>query len=471
MVLRVYNTASHQKEEFTPLNGKSVGIYVCGVTPYDFNHVGHARSAINFDVIRRYLEFEGYTVRFVLNFTDVDDKIIKRAQESGDPSKVKEIAERYIKDYLDGMAALGNKPADVYPRVSEHIPDIIALVERLLTRGMAYVVEGDVYYDISKFPEYGKLSRQDMTQIVSGMRIAIDEKKRKPEDFALWKAAKPGEPSWASPWGEGRPGWHIECSAMSMRYLGETLDIHGGGADLIFPHHENEIAQSEGATGKPFVRYWMHNGMINVRGEKMAKSTGNFVTTRDMLSRYPGETIRFFVLSSHYRSPVDFDEVMLEAAQTNLQRVYNCISELRSLLRKTTVGQSAPADVTALASIENAHKRFMEAMDDDFNTPLAIATIFELTKGANLYLASPAPRRQVIDKFLAEMLGLGSILNLLQSSQEVEMTPEIKALLKEREKARKEKNYRLSDEIRSRLLGMGVVVEDRGDDTVSLKKA
>ena len=471
MTLKVYNTASHQKEEFVPLKRNTVSIYVCGVTPYNFNHVGHSRSAIDFDVVRRYLEFKGYSVKYVLNFTDVDDKIIKRAQEEGGASKTKEIAERYIKDYLDGIATLGNKPADVYPRVSEHIPEIIALVEKLIKNGKAYVVEGDVYYDISKFPEYGKLSGLKREQIVAGARISVDERKRSPEDFALWKAAKPDEPSWPSPWGKGRPGWHIECSAMSMKYLGETLDIHGGGSDLIFPHHENEIAQSEGATGKQFVRYWMHNGMINVHGNKMSKSTGNFITTRDMLNKYPGETIRFFVLSSHYRSPVDFDETMLGIAQKSLQKVYNCISELRSPLLKAAEGPQNGEDEAALEAIANARGQFIAAMDDDFNTPLAIAAIFELVKGANFYLASAKANKQVTDKFLAEILELGGILNLFQASPDVDVTPEIKALLEERERARKERNYELSDKIRDRLLKMGIVVEDRNGDEVRLKKA
>jgi len=471
MPLKVYNTASHQKEEFVPLNGRHVGMYVCGVTPYNFNHVGHSRSAIDFDVVRRYLEFKDYEVKYLLNFTDVDDKIINRAREEGGPSKTKEIAERYIKDYLEGMESLGNKHADMYPRVSEHIPEIIALVEKLIANGKAYVVGGDVYYDLSKFPDYGKLSRINRDQIIAGARIAVDEKKRNPEDFALWKAAKPDEPSWESPWGRGRPGWHIECSAMSMKYLGETLDIHGGGSDLIFPHHENEIAQSEGATGKQFVRYWMHNAMVNVNGNKMSKSLGNFTTTRDMLNKYPGETIRFFVLSSHYRSPVDFDERMLDSAQKSLQKVYNCISELRSPLLKAAEGQPTPEDAAALESIRLAHDQFIAAMDDDFNTPLAIASIFELTKGANFYLASPKPNREITDKFLAELLGLGKILNLFQANQDVEVTPEIRALLEERERARSEKNYARSDEIRKKLLGMGIVLEDRGGGEINLKRA
>jgi len=323
MALRVYNTMTQKKEEFIPLHKGRIGMYACGVTVYDLCHIGHARSAMVFDVIYRYLQYKGYEVTYVRNFTDVDDKIIKRAQEAG--VSTEEIAARYIQEFYIDMGALGMLKPTMEPKATEHIPEMIAQVERLLEKGLAYQVEGDVYYAVEKFPEYGKLSKRTLDEMQAGARVEVDERKRNPLDFALWKAAKPGEPSWASPWGKGRPGWHIECSAMSQRYLGDTLDIHGGGKDLIFPHHENEIAQAEGATGRPFVRFWLHNGFVNIAKEKMSKSLGNFLTIKEILKEYHPEVVRFFLLSRHYRSPVDFSSQGMEEARQNLARFYQVL--------------------------------------------------------------------------------------------------------------------------------------------------
>lgn len=325
----IYNTLTRRKEEFVPINGNKVNIYTCGPTVYDFFHVGNARVFITFDMVRNYLKFRGYDVTFVQNFTDIDDKMIKRANE--EDITVKELGERFIAEYFKDADALGIQRADVHPRATEHINDIINLIEILIDKGYAYVVDGDVYYEARKFKEYGKLSRQNVDELEAGARIEPGEKKRDPMDFALWKAQKPGEPAWDSPWGKGRPGWHIECSVMAMRYLGETIDIHGGGPDLIFPHHENEIAQSEAATGKPFAKYFMHVGYLNINNQKMSKSLGNFFTVRDILKKYDPEVLRFFMLSSHYRSPINFSEDLMQQAKNSLERLYNALYSMEHL--------------------------------------------------------------------------------------------------------------------------------------------
>ena len=488
MALRVYNTLTREKEEFHPLHGKKVGMYVCGVTPYDFCHLGHARAYVTFDMVRRYLEFSGYDVRHVQNFTDVDDKIINKARKEGDPLKATKLSAKFIEEYYKDFDALGVKRADVFPKVSEHMGEIVELVKRLIEKGVAYEVDGDVFYDVSKFPGYGKLSKQPMDQIKAGARIEVDERKRNPVDFALWKKAKPDEPCWESPWGKGRPGWHIECSAMSMKYLGETFDIHGGGMDLIFPHHENEIAQSEGATGKQFVKYWIHNGFITVDQEKMSKSLGNFFTIRDVMKEYPPETIRFFLLSTHYRSPIDFSDSLLTNAQNTLAKLHNTIDNLEAAARNATSGKLDEAEKAVLDDTGSDKEKFISAMDDDFNTPLAISAVFEIAKRANQYLmgkdrvarSATGPlaegeleqKKEVLQAMLAELNELGGVLNLYRTAAKGGLSDEeIEKLVNERQEARERKDFKRSDELRAKLKELGVILEDQKDGTVRWKRA
>ena len=386
MSLRVYNTLSGKKEEFRPVNEGRVGIYICGPTVYDSAHLGHARAAVVFDVIVRYLRYRGVNVNYVRNITDVDDKIIKRANEEGVAPK--EISERYTREYEEDMASLGVLPPDVAPKVTEHIQDIQDLVRRLVDQGRAYIVDGDVYFAIEQFPGYGKLSKRDKEMMIAGARVEVDPKKHDPLDFALWKAAKPGEPSWPSPWGEGRPGWHIECSAMSMRYLGDTLDIHGGGKDLIFPHHENEIAQSEGATGRPFARYWLHNGFVNINAEKMSKSLGNILTIRNMVSNYHPEVIRHFLLSAHYRSPLDYNDDALAESERSLERFYSSMRDAETLSggersSRRWRDKQVKGERSGIKGELHLRERFIEVMDDDFNTAAAIGHVFETVREIN----------------------------------------------------------------------------------------
>ena len=474
MVLRVYNTLSREKEEFKPLSGKKVGMYVCGVTPYDFCHLGHARAYVTFDLIRRWIESSGFEVKHVQNFTDVDDKIINKARKEGDPLKATTISARFIEEYYKDMDELGVRRAQIFPKVSEHIPEIIALVEKLISKGVAYELEGDVYYDVSKFPTYGKLSKLDREQIKAGARVEVDARKRSPEDFALWKKAKPDEPYWESPWGKGRPGWHIECSAMSMKYLGECLDLHGGGMDLIFPHHENEIAQSEGATGKQFVKYWLHNGFITVDQEKMSKSLGNFFTIRDILKKYPAEAVRFFLLSTHYRSPIDFSDSMLANAVNSLKKLHNCVENLGDAVKKAHSGAMTEAEKAMVDGIKSDREKFVEAMDDDFNTPLAIAAVFELAKNANTHMMADKPNKAVLEAYLKEINELGSVLNLFRAAVKKEgglPDEEVEKLVGERQAARKAKDFKKSDEVRDKLKALGIVLEDQKDGTVRWKKS
>ena len=389
MGLQVYNTLSGQKEPFVPLTPGKVAMYVCGVTVYDYCHIGHARSAMVFDVIRNYLEYKGYEVVFVKNFTDVDDKIIKRAQQEG--LSTREIAEKYIQAHNEDMGRLGIRQADIEPKATEHIADMLHVVKTLVEKGVAYPVDGDVYFSVKKFPGYGKLSGRNVDDMRSGARIEIDERKQDPLDFALWKASKPGEPSWESPWGPGRPGWHIECSAMSSKYLGETFDIHGGGKDLIFPHHENEIAQSEAFSGKPFVKYWLHNGFLSINQEKMSKSLGNFFTIREVLEKFSPETIRLLMLSTHYRSPLDYSDKRLEESAAALKRFYNTfhdVHELQSFVQPGTVlTQIGVEKLTRVAELskqlEHLTQKFEDAMDDDFNTAAALGILFDMLKATN----------------------------------------------------------------------------------------
>ena len=455
--MQIYNSATRKKEEFIPLHEGKVGIYACGPTVYDYFHIGNARPFITFDVLRRYFEHRGYEVTFVQNFTDIDDKMIKRANKEG--ITVKELGDRFIQEYYQDAKALGIRPATVHPRATEHIGEIIHLVKTLEDKGYAYEVDGDVYFDTKKDMGYGKLSGQNLDDLEAGARIDVDEVKKNPADFALWKAQKPGEPAWNSPWGMGRPGWHIECSAMSMKYLGETFDIHCGGKDLLFPHHENEVAQSECATGKPFARYWMHNGFINIDNEKMSKSLGNFFTVRDIVKEYDPEDIRMFMLSAHYRSPINFSRDMVAQAHASLQRLYTARENLL-FLKKNAPDKALTADEEALlARVKEYADRFDAAMDDDLNTADALGAIFEIVKDANVSLNQQSGKA-VVEGVLKTLLELTGVLGLLMKAAEEGLPAEIQQMADERAQARKEKNWKRSDELRDALAAAGYLVKD-----------
>ena len=487
MALRVYNTLSGGKEEFRPLVPGKVGMYVCGVTVYDYCHIGHARANIVFDIVYRYLKFSGYEVNYVRNYTDVDDKIINRANERGIDSQA--LAEEFIHAFDEDMAALGLDLPTCQPKATEHIPQIIAIVERLIERGMAYPSGGDVYFSVEKFPGYLKLSKRNLDEMRAGARIAPGEQKRNPMDFALWKAAKPGEPFWDSPWGPGRPGWHIECSAMSMQYLGESFDIHGGGKDLVFPHHENEIAQSEGASGKPFVKYWLHNGFVNVNQEKMSKSLGNFFTIRDILQKYDAEVVRFFILSAHYRSPIDFSDQNLEDAKAGLSRFYEALKAADETLSapatSATSGGEVPAELREILDrVTTAEERFREAMDDDFNTALAIGHLFDLVRGLNRIVAEKSLQespvlRNGLREGREQLRRLGGVLGLFESEPVAWLEKQksaglkagglsaeaIEALIVERRQARANRDFARADQIRDELDAQGIMLLDSKEGT------
>ena len=454
----IYNTLTRRKEEFVPLNGNKVNIYTCGPTVYDFFHVGNARVFITFDMVRNYLKFRGYDVKFVQNFTDIDDKMIKRANEEN--ITVKELGERFIDEYFKDADALGIQRADVHPKATEHINDIIELIKLLIDKGYAYEVDGDVYYAARNFKEYGKLSQQKLDELEAGARIEPGEKKKDPMDFALWKAQKPGEPAWDSPWGKGRPGWHIECSVMAMKYLGETIDIHGGGPDLIFPHHENEIAQSEAATGKPFARYFMHVGYLNIDNQKMSKSLGNFFTVRDILKKYDPEVLRFFMLSSHYRSPINFSEDLMGQAKNSLERLYNALYSMEHLEKVAEDKDIAEDDRAYLDKLKRYEQEFVEAMDDDFNTADAIASLFNIVREHNMKVDEKSPRRLVTET-KGMLLNLGSVLGFFRNFKEKTLLDEeIEEKIRQRQEARKNKNYALADKIRDELKAQGIILED-----------
>ena len=455
--MQIYNSQTRKKEEFVPLHPGKVGIYACGPTVYDYFHIGNARPFITFDVLRRYFEHRGYEVTFVQNFTDIDDKMIRRANQEG--ITVKELGDRFIQEYYKDAGALGIRPATVHPRATEHIQEIIHLVKTLQDKGYAYEVNGDVYFDTKKDAGYGKLSGQNLDDLEAGARIDVDDGKKNPADFALWKAQKPGEPAWESPWGMGRPGWHIECSAMSMKYLGETFDIHAGGKDLLFPHHENEVAQSECATGKPFARYWMHNGFINIDNEKMSKSLGNFFTVRDILKEYNPEDVRMFMLSAHYRSPVNFSRDMVAQAHASLQRLYTARENLL-FLKKNAPDKALTAEEEALLGrVKESADRFDAAMDDDLNTADALGAIFEIVKDANVNLNEQSAKAAV-EKTLQTLLELTGVLGLLMKKAEEGLPAEIQQMADERAQARKEKNWKRSDELRDALAAAGYLVKD-----------
>jgi cysteinyl-tRNA synthetase len=500
VALRIHNTVTRAKEPFEPLVPGQVRMYVCGITAYDLSHIGHARSALVFDVIRRYLEFTGYRVLFVRNFTDVDDKIIKRAGDGG--LTAGEVSEQYIAEYQKDMKALGILPAHVEPKATEYIPHMVALIERLLARGVAYVVNGDVYFEVKRFPRYGHLSGKNLDELLAGARVEVDERKRDPHDFALWKSAKPGEPSWESPWGPGRPGWHIECSAMSMAHLGESFDIHGGGEDLIFPHHECEIAQSEAASGKPFVRYWIHNGFVQVNQEKMSKSLGNFFTIRDVFEKsrhkapLTAEALRYLLLATHYRSPVDFSDEPVEEAIRALDRFYGLFQRLDES------SGPGPGDALLPPLQERQEEGFRQAMDDDFNTPAAIAQL-QLLRGEVNRLLEGGLSARACEMARETFRSLGQVLGLLQLTwqewrkgkfsriipgagaldlagaspgvQTTALTDEeieqINKRMAERTEARRRKDFARADAIKAELVAaFRITIEDRPDGTSRWKR-
>jgi cysteinyl-tRNA synthetase len=502
-MLTLFNTLTGKQEPFTPIEPKRVRMYVCGVTVYDYCHIGHARSALVFDVLRRYLEYSGYEVLFVKNFTDVDDKIIRRANEQHVPCDV--ITSKYIDAYYEDMGKLGIKPASIEPKATEHMAQIIALTDRLTQKGLAYSMDGDVYFQVDKYKDYGRLSKRKLEELQAGARVDVDERKRHPMDFALWKSSKPGEPSWSSPWGAGRPGWHIECSAMSITHLGETFDIHGGGMDLIFPHHENEIAQSCGATGKEFANYWIHNGFVQINQEKMSKSLGNFFTIRDIFEKevqqWPeavvGEMLRYFLLSTHYRGPLDFSDQSVHEAKNALDGFYDLFKRLRE-------DEQGTLDEEARTIIDRARLAYRQKLDDDLNTPMALAVLQNMKTNVNIRLErwSKESRKQTRAAFreFGAVLGLFQLepeqwqFNPLQISvhEDVVATDsasvgfresakaagkasiltdtEIESQLAERLEARKRKDFAKADEIRKSLAAQGIIIEDKPDGTSRWKR-
>ena len=456
--MKVYNTMTRQKEEFKPLHEGKVNMYVCGPTVYNFFHIGNARPFVVFDTLRKYLIYKGYDVTFVQNFTDVDDKIINRAKEEG--LTAMEVADKYIDEYYKDAQAINVKKADVHPRVSETMDDIIQFVADLIDLGYAYEVDGDVYYSTRKFKDYGKLSKQNIDDLEAGARIMIEEKKKDPLDFALWKARKEeSEIAWESPWGMGRPGWHIECSTMSRKYLGDTIDIHAGGQDLQFPHHENEIAQSEAHNGCTFANYWMHNGYITVDNEKMSKSLGNFFTVRDILEKYDGEVIRFFLLSGHYRNPINFSDELMQQAKNSLARLQNAKENLQFLIEKGE-GEMTDDEKEAYAGYDKFRQQFIDAMDDDLNTADGITAVFELVTAINTAVKDGASK-EFAEKSLATLMEFADVLGILQQEKaDGGIGDDIQALVDERQQARKEKNFARADEIRDQLAAMGITLKD-----------
>lgn len=456
--MKIYNTLTRKKEEFVPIDKEEIKIYVCGPTVYNYFHIGNARPFVVFDTLRKYLEYRGNNVKFVQNFTDVDDKIINKAREEGVTAG--EVSETFIKEYYKDAAALNVKKATVHPKVTENMNEIIQFVKDLIDKGYAYEVDGDVYYSTRSFKDYGKLSGQNIEDLESGARIEVGEKKKDPLDFALWKARKTeDEIAWESPWGMGRPGWHIECSTMSKRYLGDTIDIHAGGQDLTFPHHENEVAQSEAHSGKQFANYWMHNGYITIDNEKMSKSKGNFFTVRDILKSYGGEVIRFFLLSGHYRSPINFSDALMEQAKHGLARMENAKSNLKHLIN-TCQGSMTDEEKKTLEGFDTFRQKFIAAMDDDLNTADAISAVFELITAINTAVKDGASK-EFAEKSLEVLDELTAVLGLLrQDEADDTIDDEIQALVQERQEARKNKNFARADEIRDLLKEKGITLKD-----------
>jgi len=484
MTVSIYNTKSGKKEPFSPLEKGHIKLYVCGITAYDYCHIGHARSTLVFDMIVRYLRYRGFKVTYIRNFTDIDDKIIKRAQEQH--TTTEELANRFIKAFHEDMKSLGNEPPTLEPKATEHIPEIISMIQGLIDKGFAYEVQGDVYFKVDRFANYGSLSGRNLEDMMAGARISINEQKQNPMDFALWKSSKPGEPVWDSPWGAGRPGWHIECSAMSRKILGETFDIHGGGKDLIFPHHENEIAQSEASSGKPFVATWIHHGFVTIKDEKMSKSLGNFLTIREILEKYPAEVLRFFVFSTHYRTPLDFSETAMKDAETGLDRLYTCLAEIAKLPAQGDPHRSPAAGKKNVSKINSLVDRFVKAMDNDFNSAQALGHIFEVVKVLNTIRqslpATPAESDLALlhcsAKSISELAGIMGLLQqdpvaYIQAKQQKTLSrldidqTAIESLISDRTSAREQKNWSRADEIRDILLKHKIEIKDEADGSTS----
>ncbi|WP_419742324.1 cysteine--tRNA ligase [Paraclostridium dentum] len=460
--MKLYNTLTRTKEEFVPIEEGKVKMYVCGPTVYNFFHIGNARPFIIFDTFRRYLEYRGYDVKYIQNFTDVDDKIIKRGNEEGITPE--QVADKYIDEYFKDADGLGIKRATVHPRVTDNINEIIEFIKELEEKGYAYAVNGEVYFDTQKFEGYGKLSKQNQEDLEAGARIEVNSQKRHPMDFVLWKPRKEGEPGWESPWSVGRPGWHIECSVMSKRYLGDTIDIHAGGQDLAFPHHENEIAQSEARSGKTFSNYWIHNGYININNEKMSKSKGNFFTVRDIADKYDLEVVRFFMLSAHYRNPVNFSDEMLSQSKAGLERLYNTKEKLEFTLSNLKVIDIKEDEKSLSEELNSFREKFISAMDDDINTADAISVIFELARFINTNVNEESSIA-FAKKCLAEFEELTNVLNIVNKKQEEVLDDDIEKLIQDRVDAKKNKDFALADEIRNKLLEMGIVLEDTRQGT------
>ena len=461
MGIQIFNSLTRQKEPFVPLEEGKVKMYVCGPTVYNYIHIGNSRPVIVYDTVRRYFQYAGYDVKFVSNFTDVDDKIIKTANELGE--EVFDLTERFIAAYFEDITALGCKKADAHPRVTDHMDDIIEFIKVLVDKGYAYESQGDVYYRTRKFNGYGKLSHQSIDDLQVGARIEVGEKKEDPLDFALWKAAKPGEIHWTSPWGEGRPGWHIECSVMAREHLGDTIDIHAGGQDLTFPHHENEIAQSEAHNDKTFANYWMHNGYINIDNEKMSKSLGNFILVNDIRQQIDPQVLRFFMLSVHYRHPINFAQDLVEAAKNGLERIRTAYANVQHRLSATA--NLAEEKAEWLAKIEEQKALFEESMNDVFNTANAISVLFELARLANVYLQEANTAEDVLKAFLTVMDAIADVLGVGFAKEQVLLDEEIEALLAERVEARKNRDFARSDEIRDHLLSLNIILEDTRQGT------
>ena len=455
--MRLYNSLTRKKEEFVPIVPGEVKMYACGPTVYNYFHIGNGRTFIIFDTIRRYLEYRGYKVTFVQNFTDIDDKMINKANEEG--ITVKELGDRFIKEYYQDADGLHIERATVNPRATEHMDDIIRFVEQLIESGYAYEVEGDVYFSTKKFKEYGKLCGQNLEDLQAGARISVDERKKDPMDFAVWKSQKPGEPAWESPWGPGRPGWHIECSCMAKKLLGDTIDIHGGGMDLKFPHHENEIAQSEAVTGKKFANYWVHAAFVNVDNKKMSKSENNFITARDALKKYDSDVIRFLMLSGHYRTQINFSQELLDSAKSSVERLYNCINNLENLTNEVKKDKIDAEEETYLKSLDKYRQKYIEKMDDDFNTADAISVLFDLTKDINNNVNIDSSK-ELCEKAEALIRELGGPLGILQKKEDKTLESEIQELIDKRQEARKNKDFALADKIRDELKARNIVLED-----------
>jgi len=478
--MKIYNTLTNMKEDFVPLIPDEVKLYACGVTVYDHCHIGHARSAVFFDVLRRYLRYKGFHVTYVRNFTDIDDKIINRAHQEGVAWDT--VARQYTEEYYKDMNLLGVEKADIEPKATEHITEMIKIVSTLIEKGYAYEAGGNVYFAVNSFPDYGKLSKRDREDMVAGARVDIDERKKDPMDFALWKKSKEGEPSWESPWGSGRPGWHIECSAMSIKHLGASLDIHGGGADLIFPHHENEIAQSEAYTGKPFAKYWVHNGFITIDKEKMSKSLGNFFTVKEILNKFDPEVVRFFLLSTHYRSPIEFSDTSLREAERSIDRYYSTVLRMNDFMARKKGNKKGLSKEGKIFQDFTAsfREKFIEAMDDDVNTALVIGHIFELIRAANAFLdSSPSgiEDRALLSQTKELVREAGDILNILNRTpdewyrslihtRKIDFSErDILERIEKRQNARQRRDWDTADNIRKELEEKGIILEDKKDRT------